>query len=284
MTKKGKRRLLSFGISMMIFFLTGDVVSWAIGQFSFFEENDEATVTCIAVSEPEPWVQDLSEQMGIDLDPALERHAALLARRDRLVVCPDTLRFTRTEAGCFRGSVERSPSDLSGRSLPEQPVYVYTGEYADGDYIAHVALLEDRGREKSEYDILECELIVQLQPQADFFPPGDHELTIRSAPTTTGRLFLPQAEPAIYLRAPRAGYWVGRTREKANLAVGSNIPVLIFGTASGGGTGRTDRIQYWSMPVYHDEGAGQHRIQQEIYLDGGLWASLSFWYPDGLYQ
>lgn len=285
MTKTKKKRLITIGISLVLIILTCILIGWATNQFQFLDgDEEEIFVSYTATSERESWVQSLSEQIGIDLDPALEKHAALIDRRNRLVVCPGTLVFTQTEEGWFRGSVDCSRSDLSGRTLPENPVYIYTGVYEDEDYIAHVALLEEPGREASDYDALEYELIVQLQPVSDVFPIDKHELAIRSAPTTTGRLFLPLAKPSIYLRSSEAGFWVERMREKSNHVVHSVIPALITSTTSGRQMGKVDRIQYWCIPIYHDESASHYRIQPEIYLDGELWANLSFWYPDSLYQ
>ncbi len=283
--KKGKRNyLITVGGSLIFLNLTAAMVSWTINQYSFFDKNEEEiSLSYITASEETPAVRALSEQIGIELDPALEQHAALFARQDRLVVCPDTLVFTQAKEGWFRGSVDRHQSDLSGRTLPEDPVYLYTGTYADDSYIVHVALLDDQGLAPVADRGLEYELIVQLQPVSGLFPMGGHELVIRSAPTTTGRLFLPISKLSIYLRSSK-GLWVERKREKSNLAFGSALPALVTSTASGHRLAKTDRIQYWCSPIYFDENASHYRIQPELYLDGELWASLSFWYPDDLYR
>ncbi len=248
--KRISKQILAAAICTVMLTGTGGILAWAGRQFEFFEDRDGLSIAYRNASEGEPWVQALSEEIGIRLDPALGKHAELLSERDRLVVCPNTLQFTPVEGGWFRGSIDRSRYIFSEQSLPADPLYVYTGGFTADGYDVRMAGYSNfhwRGTNPDD--------------------PGEEE-----------------AYQAAYLYASDTGIWFEKLENYYNLISAGSVPSIMLGTPSGGRLSQVNLFQIWGTGNLALLTSDTIRAQFDLYRDEQLWASMSFWYPDGLYQ
>lgn len=80
MTRTKRNVLIALG-ALILAALIAAVSGWYIQQRAFFRETE-----IVAGGERDSAVQYLSEQLGIELDPAIEQHVWLIENRDRLVI------------------------------------------------------------------------------------------------------------------------------------------------------------------------------------------------------
>lgn len=291
MMKKTKHLLLTAAFIILAAVTIG-AVGWTIKYFNFYGNLGTPNGSFVAATPEEAEVQELSEQLGIKLDPALEKHAALLDARDRLVIYQDALQFTRMEDGWYRGTVDCSQAVRSGQPLSEDSLYIYTGGYTDGGYITNYILISGEEREIAGVITPVFGLVVQLRPESSSFPSGDRSVIIRTGSYTNfawqaagAQTEVTDSDQAVYLYSDGAGAWFQKRIDSGVL--NSQIPNLMLGTASGGLFGKTDLIQFWGNATNSDPIGKTERVSFELYmgedwlLDGPC-SDLSFWYPDSL--
>ena len=281
--------LKRFLVKLMIFcaaaIIGGWLFAWVSRQFSFYNEI-YTHISYIDELEEDSEAQALADRIGITLDPALEKHAALLANRDRMVVCPETLVFTQTEGGWVRGTVDRSRSVLSENTLPEDPLYVYTGGFTADGYIVRMALIGMDADQIAQAQTPSFELAVEIRPESGLFPPGERAFdgTIGGGFSWKNANLYPGEETesqAFYLHARGADIWMEKTGDLVTSE--GQVPSLILGAPSGGRFGRTDLVQLWGTAVKISDSADTGRVIFTLSRSQTLWGELSFWYPDSLY-
>ena len=281
--------LKRFLVKLLIFYaaatIGGWIFSWASNQFSFFNEV-HMQISYIDESEQDPEVQEIADRIGIMLDPALEKHAVLIANRERLVLCPETIVFTQTEDGWVRGTVDRSRTVLSGNTLPEDPLYVYTGGFTADGYDVRMALIGMDTCLSAQAETPSFELVTEIRPESGLFPPGDRAFdgTLRGDFTWRHTNPYPDEEAGsqvFYLHAQGADIWL--EKKGAYVTSEGKVPSLILGAPSGGRFGRPDLIQLWGTAVKTSDSADTSRVIFTLLRSETLWGELSFWYPDSLY-
>lgn len=280
-----KHILAAFG-SAVLFVGTMGTLLWTGRQFEFFSGQDGFSTAYVEASEREQWVQDLSGEIGIHLDPALEKHAELLAQRDRLVVCPETIQFTPQEEGWFQGSVDRSRYVFSEQSLPEDPLFIYTGGFTADGYDVRMALIGMDTCLVAGVEVPAFEVAIEIRPESRMFPANIGEMKVGMAGFGHFNWHAPDEEEtyqAAYLYAADAGVWFEKRMDYGMISHGS-VPSLMLGAPSGGHFGWVDLFQLWGTANLALLSAHTLRVQVDLYRDDSLWAGLGFWYPDGLYQ
>lgn len=287
--KRISKQILAAAICTVMLTGTGGILAWAGRQFEFFEDRDGLSIAYRNASEGEPWVQALSEEIGIRLDPALGKHAELLSERDRLVVCPNTLQFTPVEGGWFRGSIDRSRYIFSEQSLPADPLYVYTGGFTADGYDVRMALIGMDTCQVAGVDVPAFEVAIEIRPESVKFAMLTDEIsaTMLGQFRWRGTTSYPgEEEPgqAVYLYSSDAGVWFEKMEDFFILTSGGSIPSLMLGMPSGGYFGRVDLCQLWGTANLALLTSDTVRAQLDLYRDNKPWASLGFLYPDGLYQ
>lgn len=290
--KRISKRILAAAACTVMLIGTGGILAWAGRQFEFFEDQDGLSIAYTNASEGEPWVQALSDEIGIRLDPVLGKHAELLAKRDRLVVCPDTIQFTPVEGGWFRGSIDRSRYIFSEQSLPENPLYIYTGGFVSYGYEIRMALIGMDICQVAGVDVPAFEVAIEIRPESGKMPSNTGEIIVGMAgyskfhwrgtnPDYPGE---EGAYQAAYLYASDTGIWFEKLQNYYNLISAGSVPSIMLGTPSGGRLSQVDLFQIWGTGNLALLTSDTIRAQFDLYRDEQLWASLSFWYPDGLYQ
>lgn len=281
--RKVKKFLFAAAIVALLAATIGAIVlvAW---QMHFFSAGPYYTTSYIEDTEDIPWIGEFSEQVGIEFDSGLDQHVSILNERERFVVCPDTLQFTQTEEGWFRGSLDRTRADLSGWTMPENPLYIYTGSFTDSGYIVNVALF-DVGRLDSVGNCFPAfQLAVQLRPESGLFPLGDRDVDIEAAYSDfcweNDILEEEKAYQSIYLYSEQANCWFKKETIYDMLESGGSIPALMLGNR----IGKVDLVQLWGTSSRHDVASDTSRVHFNFYLGGSFWGNLSFWYPDGIYH
>lgn len=290
--KRISKRILAAAICTVILTGTGGILAWAGRQFEFFEDQDGLSIAYRNASEGDQWVQALSGEIGIRLDPALGKHAELLAKRDRLVVCPNTLQFTPVEGGWFRGSIDRSRYIFSEQSLPADPLYVYTGGFTADGYDVRMALIGMDTALVAQREVPAFEVVIEIRPESGMMPSNTGEIMVKMAGYSNFRWRgtnpdYPDEEgayQAAYLFASDTGIWFEKLENYYNLISAGSVPSIMLGTPSGGRLSQVDLFQIWGTGNLALLTSDTIRAQFDLYRDEQLWASMSFWYPDGLYQ
>lgn len=277
-----KKKILLAAAFLLLFIVTISVADRVGKEFEFFDD----AIFVADHSEQEERVRALSDELGIVLNPGLDKHDELLAQRDRLVVCPDTLQFTPMEDGWFQGSVDRSRYVFSEQSLPENPLYVYTGGFVADGYKVRMALIGMDTALVSQVEVPVFEVVIEVRPENKMFPLNTGEIKVGMAGFSQFHWRVSDEDriyQASYLYSSDTGAWFEKQADYGMNSCGS-IPSLMLGTTSGGHFGRVDLFQIWGTANLALLSSHTTRVQFDLYRDDRLWANLSFWYPDGLYQ
>lgn len=162
--KKGvKCTLIALGVLIPAAVLAAAGI-WYVQQRGFFQDAEIVTG-----GERDSTVRELSEQLGVELDPALEQHAYLLENRDRLAIHSGAVTLAQSNSGSQEGSyLVLMPEDV-GTTGTAGPIDVYTGIFEGEDLTATVVFI-DSGRQ--EYDGIQArgmEVILQMRPQSGKF-------------------------------------------------------------------------------------------------------------------
>lgn len=162
--KKGvKCTLIALGVLIPAAVLAAAGI-WYVQQRDFFQNAEIVTG-----GERDSTVRELSEQLGIELDSALEQHAYLLQNRDRLAIHSGAVTLAQSNSGSQEGSyLVLLPEDV-GTTGTADPIDVYTGMFEGEDLTATVVFI-DSGRQ--EYDGIRAqgmEVILQMRPQSGKF-------------------------------------------------------------------------------------------------------------------
>lgn len=162
--KKGvKCTLIALGVLIPAAVLAAAGI-WYVQQRDFFQDAE-----IVAGGERDSTVRVLSEQLGVELDPALEQHAYLLENRDRLAIHSGAVTLAQPNSGSREGSyLLLLPEDV-GTTDMAAPIDVYTGIFEGEDLTATVVFI-DSGQQ--EYDGIQArglEVILQMRPQSEKF-------------------------------------------------------------------------------------------------------------------
>lgn len=164
MMKKTKHLLLA-AVFLLLLTVTIVVADRVGKEFEFYDD----AVFVADRSEQEKQVREPSNELGIVLNPGLEKHNELLTHDDRLVVRRDVFRFTERESGWWRGTVAPSWVNLSENSLPEASLCAYTGGYECADYSLNFVLI-DKGTQEINSMIFHCtDVMFQLRPKSNAY-------------------------------------------------------------------------------------------------------------------
>lgn len=277
MTKRLKGTLIALAVIALLA-VGGFLTIFLIQSHTFYQDTE-----VVASSDSqEPWLAELSAELGIDLDPNLEKHAQLIAQRDRLVICKDVIREEGSGDNWQNSTISPENLELTGRDLPEDPIYVYTGSYDHEGYYLNVALIDHLER---EYDGLwseGVEVVFQVRPKSSFFPAGRRAVTLTGARDS---FFSEAAEDtALYFRSGNGDFWI--TKE---MAVSSDVVLDYFpGFLSGGGHfGKTALLQVWGTAFFTEQQTENHYLaflflltdEPYVLSDHELSFSLTFNYP-----
>lgn len=281
--RKVKKFLFAAAIAVLLAATIGAIVLVA-RQMSFFSAGPYYTTSYVEDTEDSPLIGAFSERVGIEFDSGLEQHASILNEMERFVVCSDTLQFTQTEEGWFRGSLDRTRADLSGWTMPENPLYIYTGSFKDRGYIVNVALF-DVGRLDTVGNYIPAfQLAVQLRPESGMFPLGDRDVDIETDYSDfhweNDILEEENACQSIYLYSEQANCWFKKETIYDVLESGGSIPTLMIRNR----IGKADLVQLWGTSSRHDVASDTSRVHFNFYLGDSFWGDLSFWYPDSIYH
>lgn len=162
--KKGvKCTLIALGVLIPAAVLAAAGI-WYVQQRDFFQD-----VEIVTGGERDSTVRELSEQLGVELDPSLEQHAYLLENRDRLAIHSGAVTLAQSNSGSQEGSyLVLLPEDV-GTTGTADPIDVYTGIF-EGENLTATVVFIDSGRQ--EYDGIQArgmEVILQMRPQSGKF-------------------------------------------------------------------------------------------------------------------
>lgn len=278
MAKRLKGTLIALVVIALIA-VGGFLTIFLIRSHTFYQDTEIVA----SGDSQDPGRAERSAKLGIDLDPNLKKHALLIAQRDRLVICKDVIREERSGDNWQNSTISPEKLELSGRALPENPIYVYTGSYDhEGDSL-NVALIDHLER---EYDSLwseGVEVVFQVRPKSSFFPLGRRSITLTGA----GYSFFSEAaeDTALYFRSENGDFWAAK-----ETAVSSDVLLDYFpGFLSGGGHfGETALLQLWGTAFFTEQQTENHYLAFQFLLtdepyvlsDHELSFSLTFNYPD----
>lgn len=158
MRKSVKNMLITLGVLIPAAALavTG---SWYAQQYEFFRDAE-----IVAEGERDSAAQELSKQLGIELDPALEQHAYLLENRDRLVIHSGAIALSPPKVDYL----VLLPEDV-GSTGEDDPINVYTGEFEGKDFTATVALIDSGSQEYDGVQARGMDVILQMRAQSEKF-------------------------------------------------------------------------------------------------------------------
>lgn len=129
MMKKNKKPWLYPFLILGIIVLTVGVVRPLVKRYQFFQ----GTQTVKSASANQQDAQMLSEQIGVRLDPNVEKHAALLRRRGDIVLSRNAVKD---------GFLSPANGEQDTGAVPEQPVWVYTGTQETDTFCLNFAFID----------------------------------------------------------------------------------------------------------------------------------------------
>lgn len=277
------KKILLAAAFLLLLVVTISVADRVGKEFEFFDD----AVFVADRGEREEQVRALSDELGIVLNPGLDKHDELLSYGDRLVVRRDVFRFTETESGWWRGTIDPSWVNPSEGSLPEAPLYAYTGGYECADYSLNFVLI-DKGSQEINSSTFHCtDVMFQLRPKSNAYLLKNmlksRGIGIQeTVPNITFSMEDVESDIAFYLRSEQAGCWVIKEAKYTPLL--ENFPVIMDGTSSGGRFGRMDLLQAWGTAYVLENGPEPRRIRFEIRFGGDPLCNVSFWSPHAYAQ
>lgn len=278
-----KKKILLAAAFLLLLIVTISVADRVGKEFEFFD----GAVFVADRSEQEEQVRELSDELGIVLNPGLDKHDELLSYGDRLVVRRDVFHFTETESGWWRGTVDPSWVNPSEDSLPEATLCAYTGGYECADYSLNFVLI-DKGTQEINSLTFHCtEVMFQLRPKSNAYVLKNmmksREIGMRE--TVQNIAFSMEdveSDIAFYLHSEQAGCWV--VKEPKYMPLLEDFPTIMDGTSSGGRFGRMELLQAWGTAYVLENDPKPRRIRFEIRFDGEPLCNVSFWSPHAYAQ
>lgn len=122
--KRISKQILAAAICTVMLTGTGGILAWAGRQFEFFEDRDGLSIAYRNASEGEPWVQALSEEIGIRLDPALGKHDVRMA-----LIGMDTCQVAGVDVPAFEVAIEVRPESVKFAMLTDEISATMLGQF-----------------------------------------------------------------------------------------------------------------------------------------------------------
>lgn len=211
--KKGlKGALVALGVLLPAAVLVVGGI-WYAQQDDFFRDAE-----IIAGGEQDSAAQELSAQLGVELNPALEQHAYLLENRNRLAIHSGAIALLRVEEEGYNGDgyLVLLPEDV-GTTGADDPIDVYTGMLEGDDFTATMVLIDSGRREYDGIQARGMEVILQMRARSEKFERTRRGM--RAEITTNGFWSELEGDAFFCLHSTSGGCWAVKP---ANRSVYSN--------------------------------------------------------------
>lgn len=222
MTRTKRNVLIALGVLIPAVLIAAGS-GWYLQQRAFFRETE-----IIVGGQRDDAVRELSEQLGIELDPAVEQHAWLIENRDRLMIYQN---FIETQLGNEMQVIQPQAEPVA------DPVSVYTGHWEMKGHAVNIVLIDSGPQEYEGLTAAGMDMILQVRAGSFFSPLRYVNASIEQSAFWSAL----EGDSACLLYSPAGNCWAaGRAELTATLGKYS-CPQSFIG--SGASRGKVDLIQ-----------------------------------------
>lgn len=193
-----------------------------IAVFSFFLVRQIVFYHSSTVVQGETKVEniaELSDRIGIELNPAIDKHRLLIDRLEDIRVYPDTVRLGSREKW------EGASSDLE-RAEMDTGIRICTGSYREEDFVVNVALI---------YGLHEAEEQMEIVCQVEGKIPGFQQVGEFSR--------FSWGQRSLFLYTESANLWTEKDLSEGAQFMAEHIPAYM--SPFFGGSGKNTISQLW---------------------------------------
>ncbi len=250
MTRKKRNVLIFLGVLIPALVLAA-MGGWYAQKHAFFRDAD-----IIAGSEGDREIQDLSEQLGVRLDPALAQHAWLIGNRSRLVIHSGAVKRWKTEDENYGGEEYFVALPANAGAGSEGPIHVYTGTFEGENYTGSIVLIDSGAREYDGRPSAGMDVILQMRAGAGAFDDRRQRGLYANVMSNDAFWHTPEESACFYLYAPQENSWAVKPAERWLFTNPADFTLRLdpFPASLAGG-GAINLIQLCGRMDFTDQGA-----------------------------